>query len=90
MDENQVRVGEVQFVVAAVDKDTAAIEHSTHGAIGKHGAAGEDVGELRHSVAMLRHAQGRSMPAGQGCFVILRESNDVWESIPDDAVGGAR
>ena len=43
--EDQVGIGKVQFVVAAVDEDAAGVEHRAHGAVGEHGAAGEDVGE---------------------------------------------
>ena len=56
--ENQAGVGEVQLVVAAVDEDAAGIENGAHGAIGEHGAAGEDVGKLGHSLVMLSHAAG--------------------------------
>ncbi len=53
--ENQVGVGQVQFVVAAVDEDAARIEHRAHGAVGEHGAVGKDVGKLRpfccHAIA---------------------------------------
>ncbi len=54
--ENQTGIGKIQLVVAAVDEDTASIEHGTHGAVGEQGAVGEDLGELGHSVVMLRHA----------------------------------
>ena len=36
--EDEVGVREVQFVVAAIDEDTAGVEHRAHGAIGEHGA----------------------------------------------------
>jgi len=48
--EDKARVGEIQFVVAAVDEHAARIEHRSHGAVGKHGAAQQGLGELRHSV----------------------------------------
>ena len=47
--EDQVGVGEVEFVVASVDEDAARVEDRTHGAIGKHRAGGEDIGKLTHS-----------------------------------------
>ena len=39
--ENQARVGEIQLVVAAVDKDAAGIKHGAHGAVGEQRAVGE-------------------------------------------------
>ena len=54
--QDQARVGEVQLVVAAVDEDAAGVERSAHGAVNEHGAVGEDVGKLRHSIVMLSHA----------------------------------
>ena len=54
---DQAGVGKVQLVVAAVDEDTTAVEHGSHGAIGKYRTAGEDVGELCHSLVMLSHCR---------------------------------
>jgi len=66
--EDEVGIGEVQFVITTIDKDTAAVEHGAHGAIGKHGAGGEDVGELWHSSAMLRHPGLRCQQSGLLCY----------------------
>ena len=56
--EDEVGVRQVQFVVAAVDEDTAGVEHCAHRAIGEHGAAGEDIGKLSHLSSMLSHGLG--------------------------------
>ena len=56
--QNQAGVGKVQLVVTAVDEDATGVEHGPHGAVGKHRAAGKDVGELGHSAAMLSHKAG--------------------------------
>ena len=66
--EDQAGVGEVQLVVAAVDGDAAGVEHGAHRAVGEHGAAGEDVGELRHSLAMLSHRAVSRQWAGLLCY----------------------
>ena len=66
--EDQAGIGEVQLVVAAVDEDAAGVEHGAHGAVGEHGAAGEDVGKLRHSLVMLRHAGRARQQAGLLCY----------------------
>jgi hypothetical protein len=49
-------VGEVQFVVATIDKDPTGVKNRTHGAIGEHGAAREEIGKLGHPPSMLSHA----------------------------------
>ena len=66
--QNQAGIGEVQLVVAAVDEDAAGIKDCAHGAVGEHGAAGEDVGKLRHSLAMLSHKGGARQRVGLLCY----------------------
>ena len=36
---NDIRLREVEFVVAAIDEDAAAVKHGAHGAVAEHGAA---------------------------------------------------
>src|SRR5260370_9130251 len=38
---NHVRRGEVELIEAAVDEDTARVQHGTHGAIGHNHTAGQ-------------------------------------------------
>ena len=63
--QDQAGVGEVQFVVAAVDEDAAPVDHGTHGPVGEHRPVSEDVGELRHSLVMLSHYRGGCIPKPQ-------------------------
>ena len=44
-----VRRGEIQLIVAAVDEDAFVIEHGSHGAVGHQDAAGELVAERLHA-----------------------------------------
>ena len=55
--QDQVWIGKIQLVVAAVDKHPARIQHRAHGAVGEHGPATKDFGKGRHSVAMVSHRQ---------------------------------
>ena len=52
---NQVGVGKIQLVVAAVDEDAARVKHGAHGAVGKNRPAAEDVGKAWHSLAIVSH-----------------------------------
>ncbi len=66
--EDQSGIGEVQLVVAAVDEDTAPVDHGSHGPVGENWPVGEDVGELRHSFAMLSYARPARQPASLLCY----------------------
>ena len=50
---DQIRIGQVEFVVAAVDEDAAGVKHRAHGAVCEHGAAGKDIGKLTHYAVIL-------------------------------------
>ncbi len=63
---DEAGVGEVQFVVAAIDEDAASVEHGTHGAIGEHGPVAEDVSKGWHSAFMLSHLSQRGRVAKTG------------------------
>jgi hypothetical protein len=66
--QDQVGVRQVQLVVAAIDEDAARVEHGSHGAVGKHRAAGKDVGKLGHSVAMLSQPPRPRQSRGSLCY----------------------
>ena len=49
-----LRLREVQLIEAAVDEDSAVIEHGAHGTVGEHASAGEEPVKDRSSRASLR------------------------------------
>ena len=67
--QDQPGIGEIQLVVAAVDEDAAGIQNRAHGAVGEHGRAGEDVGKVSHSLAMLSHRREFALHPGAGDVV---------------------
>ncbi len=69
--EDQAGIGEVEFVIAAVDEHTAGVKDCAHGSIDEDRAAGEDVGEVRHSVAMLSYRTAPRQLAGPDDRVAL-------------------
>ena len=79
--EDEVGVGKVQLVVTAVDEDSARIEDRAHGAIGEHGAVGEDIGKLGHSIVMLSHSV-------QGLYLIVRRT--AARAVSECADGGIK
>ena len=66
--EDEARVGEIEFVVAAIDEDAAGIEHRAHGSVGQYGTAGKDVGKLGHALVMLSHAATTRQSTGRLCY----------------------
>ncbi len=73
--EDQVRIGKIQLVVAAVDEHAAGIEYGAHSAIGKDGTTGENFVKLRHSLDMLCQLGGGRQRAGPLCYTSKVISN---------------
>jgi len=76
--EDKSGVGEVQLVVAPVDEDATPVDHGSHGPVGEYWPVGKDVGELRHSFAMLSYARPARQPISLLCYtsrVIKRVAN---------------
>ncbi len=62
---HQFRLGEIQFVVAAVDEDAASVQAGAHGPIAEHGPRSEDLCKPilhRVSLIMLSHPERESQP----------------------------
>jgi hypothetical protein len=78
---DQPGIRQVQFVVTAIDKDTARVENGTHGAIGKYGTLSKDIGKLRHSLAMLSQQAATRQPVGSLCYTsgVINSAESVAE-----------
>jgi hypothetical protein len=66
--EDEAGVREVELVVTAIDENAAAIEDSSHGAVGENRAVGKDVGELGHASSMVRPREGKWVGTGPLCY----------------------
>ena len=56
--EDELGIGEVQLVVAAVDEDAAPVEHGAHRAVGKNRTIAKDLGNAGHDCSIVLKMRG--------------------------------